>query len=454
VTQTRALEPLRQRRRIRPRRAASRIRAFVSGAWLVSGCLLVSSLAGCGADRPGGGRVLVVGIDGASPRVVQPLLDQRRLPHLQVLASEGASGPLRSLKLMLSPVVWTSAATGKRARKHGILGFVRREEGGHRALFESSDRRGHALWNIVSDAGLSVGVVNWWTTYPPEVVRGVIVSDHARPLSLEAEQRRRGVPVSAGGATTYPASWSARIPEFLGADDELAELARTTARDLSTRLAVAVADRSDLEPLRTRIEERLEHQAAADASATRIALRIEAELRPHLLMVLLVGVDRLSHLLWAGIEDPDRHPGAGDVLERYYEFTDALIGRLAEGFGRRDLIVILSDHGFESAGPGKLSGTHTSERARDGVLFARGPGIAPGSPTLGTSIVDVTPTILAWLRLPVGSDMDGQPAAFLDAGDVATIPTHDTRPIQRLEGGASGGEAEILEELRALGYIE
>jgi predicted AlkP superfamily phosphohydrolase/phosphomutase len=409
---------------------------------------------GCGADRPGGGRVLVLGIDGASPRVVQPLLDQDRLPHLQALASRGASGPLRSLKRLLSPVVWTSAATGKRARKHGILGFVRREEGGHRALFQSSDRRGHALWNIVSDAGLSVGVVNWWTTYPPEIVRGVIVSDHARPQSLEAEQQLRGVSVSAAGATTFPESWGERIPELLAAQDALAELARTTAWDLSTRLAVGVAQGADVEPLREWIEERIELQTAADASTTRIALHIEAELRPHLLMVLLVGVDRLSHLLWAGIEDPDRHRAAGDALERYYEFTDALVGRLAEGFGPRDLIVVLSDHGFESAGPGKLSGTHASERARDGVLIAHGPGIAPGSPTLGTSVLDVTPTILAWLGLPVGADMDGRPAAFLDAGDVATIPTHDTRPIRRLEGENSGVEVEILEELRALGYIE
>jgi hypothetical protein len=69
---------------------------------------------------------------------------------------------------------------------------------------------------------------------------------------------------------------------------------------------------------------------------------------------------------------------------------------------------------------------------------------------------DVTPTILAWLGLPVARDMDGQPASFLavDRDSVATIPTYDTRPIERLGGAPSGAEAMLLEQLRSLGYLE
>jgi arylsulfatase A-like enzyme len=170
------------------------------------------------------------------------------------------------------------------------------------------------------------------------------------------------------------------------------------------------------------------------------------------LLVLLVGIYRMSHFLWGGIESPAKRPDDAAALRRYYQYTDALIGRLMAPYGPRDLVLVLSDHGFEASR--KLPGGHKSERSRDGVLFARGPGIAPGAGTAGTRVLDITPAILAWLGLPVAADMDGQVPAFLQLRDVATVPTHDTAPIRRLGGDASESEEEMLEELRALGYLE
>ena len=69
-------------------------------------------------------------------------------------------------------------------------------------------------------------------------------------------------------------------------------------------------------------------------------------------------------------------------------------------------------------------------------------------------LADVTPTILAWLRLPVAADMDGAPAGFARSEAVGRIATYDTRPIERLASGASGVEEDIKDELRALGYIK
>ena len=140
---------------------------------------------------------------------------------------------------------------------------------------------------------------------------------------------------------------------------------------------------------------------------------------------------------------------------RYYQYTDALIGQLMAPYGPRDLVLVLSDHGFEAIRYShKLPGGHKSERSRNGVLFARGPGIEPGAGTAGTQVIDITPAILAWLGLPLAADMDGRVPAFLQLRDVATVPTHDTAPIRRLGGDASGSEEEMLEEMRALGYIE
>ena len=89
------------------------------------------------------------------------------------------------------------------------------------------------------------------------------------------------------------------------------------------------------------------------------------------------------------------------------------------------------------------------------MVFARGPGIAAGQRAAGMSVNDVSPTILAWLGLPLGQDMDGKVAAFLaPSRPVRSIATHDVGEVERIGGSASGSEEEILDQLRALGYIE
>ena len=62
-------------------------------------------------------------------------------------------------------------------------------------------------------------------------------------------------------------------------------------------------------------------------------------------------------------------------LFRYYEYADRLIGLLADRFGPDDLVVVVSDHGFEAgptSGNNMLTGKHESLAALDGVIFARG----------------------------------------------------------------------------------
>lgn len=103
-----------------------------------------------------------------------------------------------------------------------------------------------------------------------------------------------------------------------------------------------------------------------------------------------------------------------------------------------------------------LTGEHKSAKAINGVIFARGAGIAPAGDRRPVSVNDVTPTILAWMGLPVGRDMDGRPASFLGARreSIETVATHDTRPIERVGSGPSGAEGALLEQLRSLGYME
>jgi predicted AlkP superfamily phosphohydrolase/phosphomutase len=152
--------------------------------------MLLIALVAPGCDRggpvpPGRGRVLLVGLDAATLRVVTPLMQEGLLPNLARIANAGVHGPLQSFLPLESPRIWNTIATGKVPEKHGILSFTKRQPDGSSALYLSADRKTHALWNITSDAGLATAVINWWTTFPPDRIDGVMVSDHLSPKKVE-----------------------------------------------------------------------------------------------------------------------------------------------------------------------------------------------------------------------------------------------------------------------------
>ena len=417
--------------------------------WII---VLALGLSGCGWKPPG--RVILIGIDGASMRIAGPLLEQGRLPNLKRIADAGASGDLRSFVPLYSPRIWTTIATGKTPEKHGIAGFTFRDDDDEPQLYLSLHRKSWAIWNIVSDMGSTVGVVNWWNTYPPEIVRGVLVSDHAKPHRGDELERMTGVETEGSdGSPVFPASWAERVARGYTASDSLTGMPNLFEGDHG------LARWMKAETLARRWKE--------DEATVRIALDIERAVHPDLMMVFLPGIDRVSHHLWGMLEPEELYPtrlrptdaqrarGMYALLS-YYEYTDRLIGPMLEGYGPDDLVIVVSDHGFEPGlHLGTLTGVHGTEAAADGVMFMSGPGIPASTDTKGVTVNDVTPTILAWLGLPVAEDMDGQAVPFLEKRiEVEPIPTYDVQAVEVLGGVPSGREDEILEQLRDLGYIE
>jgi predicted AlkP superfamily phosphohydrolase/phosphomutase len=401
--------------------------------------------------------------------VAAPLLEEGKLPNLARLASEGVSGPLRSFMPFLSPRIWNTIATGKVPEKHGIKNWAR-DDG---KLYRGDDRNVHALWNIVSTAGLSVGVVNWLTTYPPEHIHGVMVSDHAIPgqaqgrqlfankledgngADNERDEPKQGAPEEDVGPVTYPAAWRERLVSILENDRHL------------VRRPDPFRDQAEFAPWTRLALGTLREAQATDERVARIALEVDSELSPDVLMVLLQGIDRVSHLLWGNLEPaehypeymrpspPQRQAGAA-ALREYYEYTDALIGILLDRFDSDDLVVIVSDHGFEAGGDlwFNTTGGHDTAAAQDGVIFARGPRVPPAAQPGPMTVNDITPMILAWLGLAVAEDMDGHPPPWLEVTAIGSIATYDTSVIERLGSRPSGAEGALIEQLRSLGYIK
>ena len=137
---------------------------------LASFALVVIAAAGCGAEeaaRAADTRAVVIGIDGADWKVIDALAAQGQMPNLTRLRERGVWGPIETLNdIALSPVIWTSVATGKTAAKHGITWFMVDQPDGTRVPVRSHNRKAKAIWNILAESELVAGVLGWWATYP------------------------------------------------------------------------------------------------------------------------------------------------------------------------------------------------------------------------------------------------------------------------------------------------
>ncbi len=124
-------------------------------------------------------KVLLIGWDAADWLMIRPLIDQGLMPTLASLIDDGVSGNLATIRPILSPMLWNSIATGKRADKHGIGGFAEpTPDGSGIRPVTSTSRKTKAIWNILSQNGLNSNVVGWFASHPAEPIRGAVVTDY------------------------------------------------------------------------------------------------------------------------------------------------------------------------------------------------------------------------------------------------------------------------------------
>ncbi|MHC5024942.1 MAG: tetratricopeptide repeat protein, partial [Planctomycetota bacterium] len=156
----------------------------------------------------------------------------------------------------------------------------------------------------------------------------------------------------------------------------------------------------------------------------------------------------------------------GPVMEGCYRFHDLMLGRLLEQAGNDTTVVLCSDHGFHSdhlrpaVVPREPAGPAIWHREY-GIVVMAGPGIKGGERIYGASLLDIAPTILLLLGLPLGEDMDGKPllAAIDHPVFPALIPSWEDvegeagmHPPDRRDDPYAAREA--IRQLVDLGYIE
>jgi predicted AlkP superfamily phosphohydrolase/phosphomutase len=389
-------------------------------------------------------RVTMLLLDGASLEYILLRAAEGRLPNFARILDTGATIDLATVRPTAPGPVWASIATGMYPSKTGVrsgadyyalgggrpidllpdhcfshalvhLGLVRMEPA------DGSAWRSRPLWNILSDERIPVGLVGWPLTYPAPKVLGFAISDRFDELlgSAGVLDERAAYP-----AGVLPA---VRDAFAVSGDDQQLPL-------VSASLSGSTADVLDATVgLRDRRYSRTVH-----------ALRRSTAVR--LLAVRYQGLDTVGHFYMgdtqpSGVTQPSelerrRHL---QILDRYYAYIDAEVGAALDALSPADLLLVVSGYGMQRQNPlkqmvGRLLGdpdlTGTHERAPDGFLMVYGAAVEPGRPQRG-SIVDVTPTVLYVLGLPVGRDMDGFARtdlftrAFTAQRPIAFIPTYN-----------------------------
>ncbi len=411
--------------------------------------------------RAPGGRapVLWIGMDGLDWELLDRFAEDGTMPNWKRLAVEGATARLKSFVPILSPIVWTTAATGVSPEVHRVLDFQETDpKTGAKVPISGLSRAVPAVWNIASTAGRKVGVVGWWATHPAEEVHGFFVSDHATPILFDR------LPL-AGAA--YPASLEpglAQIQRRDGAmpDAEVAGFFDGAASDVAAAHARGGGLADPIVAL-----ERI-------VSSTRVSHRIARDLydrdRPDLLALYFEGTDEIGHVFAA--DTPPKLACTSDadfaryqnVVRRYYALIDRLLGQWMRR-AREDgaTLLVHSDHGFKW-GDDRPCGLDSGNWATaafwhrlDGVAAAWGAAVVPSRERGSSSVFDVAPTILALLDVPADRRMAGRPMrfAFPNLSPPPAGNAFEATPVRRVSAQAmTAAEAnEYAKKLMALGYL-
>jgi predicted AlkP superfamily phosphohydrolase/phosphomutase/thioredoxin-like negative regulator of GroEL len=354
-------------------------------------------------------RLLVVGWDAADWLVLDPLLARGEMPVLARLLQAGTRSDLQTLEPILSPLLWTSAATGRTPDVHGILNFAEpRADGCGICLASSTSRKVKALWNMATQHGLSVQCTSWYASHPAEPVRGTVVSN----------MLMQGDPGTDTGA--WPLAADCVHPPDFAATAALARVGRAAFR--RDHLAEVLPGLSGLLPDDERVAQ-LSQLMATAASVDAVARAAMAREPWDLAMVFFESIDTVGHafmqyrpprLSFVAEAEVRRF---GGVIDAVYRWHDRALGRLLAAAGPDVTVLLLSDHGFHSGELRPNLGDLPPERRMEkeaswhrpvGIFVASGPGVRAAAQLATPSILDVTPTALALLGMPAGQDFEGR----------------------------------------------
>jgi len=404
-------------------------------------------------------RLLLVGWDAADWQLIHPLIDAGRMPNLRRLVEAGVCGNLATLSPCLTPMLWTSVATGMLAERHCVLGFAKVSADGLRVEpTGSGDLREPPFWRLLEQAGFRTGLVGWPVSHPAEALSVWSVSDRAADgLAWGADGLKAVLEGSVSPGELAGFCSDLRVhPCEVGAAELEAFIPGVSALDPAQHPRLAV------------LAEIVARQATAQSWATAL---LESEAGGwDFVGVYFDGLDRAGHEFMPF--RPPCRPGInaeevqryGGVVDAMYGFLDLMLGRLVELAGEGTTVLVVSDHGFRSGvdrpagvpAVGMIEAAGAEWHREYGVLVMSGPGIRHDGRVHGATLLDVAPTVLHLFGQPVARDLPGR--VLLDAleirEEVRWIPSwsglHGEAVSQNTPVAVEEAE---LRRLVAMGYL-
>ncbi len=506
--------------------------------------------------EPNRQRILLIGIDSGTWKVIDPLLEAGDLPHLARLITEGTSGTLQSFDYSASPVVWTTMATGKLPTKHGIRDFFTPQR----------HLNAHRIWEILAKQGATVGIYQHLVTWPPEPLDGFVI-----PAWLAIDSRTHPPELSFIKALkTAEKRGQNRLHSYLVYGFRALRYGLSLPTVLKALSYIMIRRRA-----RSRLDYLYHAQLVDISMSTDFFCNLMRRYHPKYATIIYYQPDAAGHYYWKHYQPtlfprvtPEEIKKYRHAIPEVYRAIDAAIGRILAATEEKYTVFVVSDHGMGPslhpsnylyrpkiadllerqgyatdgdhaiigldfylnlhdqsseirssenlltflnqlviAGTDKqvfdatlledqyvvirvtaarpeykdafvqlpngerldylslvntdedLSGTHEKE----GILIMAGPNIRRSHKIEGATLLDITPTMLALMGMPIARDMDGKVLTeaitkdYLKQNSIQSIDSYETDGFLRatpLEKKVSSEEALILEErLKDMGYL-
>jgi predicted AlkP superfamily phosphohydrolase/phosphomutase len=354
------------------------------------------------------------------------------------------------------PPIWTTIATGRLPRDHGVKSFTRYRLRGSATNYDllprgalvswleraglvarlpmtTDSRRRRAVWEALNGFGIAAGVVRLYGTHPAEQIQGFMLSNYFHLVRRDPALARQSL---------FP---SDLLAEVQARALEASELDRALVASFVERPADAERDGV---PWR---RELLERALAPDLTYERAGRVLRAAYDPPFFATSFYGLDVVGHafLRFAQPEDFGDVPEAqlrryGAVLERYLALLGERVAALSDTLRGDDVLLLVSGHGMRPVPPWRRvlgaiseadppSGEHAG--GSSGFLLAVGAGVRAGARLQEASVLDVAPTLLYLMGLPVARDMEGRALTELLRPEVALaqpvsfIPSYESLAV-------------------------
>lgn len=262
-------------------------------------------------------RLLIIGLDGATWKILMPLIERKKLPTLEELVKNGVCGTLESTIPPVTGAAWLSMATGKTPGKTGIIDFLNKKTNEAKLYHTSStDFRGHSFWDYLSKANKKVGIFNYPMLFPPYKVNGFMIS---------------GLGSSPSDDISYPSSLKEELEQVAGEYEIYVDYHNEKYEDLDLFI-------SDLNKFLDRFE--------------KWVYRIVKNKEWDALFSVFSVTDWMQHIIWRYIDenhplyDPKVSPKYKQEFIKFWKRIDAILNNILHITSKNSIVFLVSDHGF------------------------------------------------------------------------------------------------------------